>query len=140
MPGGGALPATLRTVVLPVALLGLWASVFLAVGLWVFRDARDRGTRRAAGLALASVVVPFVLPYYLYRRSRSAGESRSDPPAPVDRGLATWGAAGLAAIAVGAVFAPPDPFSQAIYALGSLVPVLPVAYLLVYRGWYRNLL
>lgn len=117
----------------------LWASMVLAAGLWVARDARARGSDRPMLWSLASVFTPVGLPYYLFRRFRRNGlGERASSPTRLDRLLATWTAATLAASFVGSVLSPPDPFSQLLYTLGTLCVTLPLAYLFLYCGGYRR--
>lgn len=109
----------------------------VSVLYWVSQDAAARGSSFPAVWAVAALVVPLALPYYLaaYRPSTE----RSVPPTRGERAAATLAAASLSASLVGAFLAPPDPFTQGIWAFGTLLPLLPAAYVLVYRRGYRRL-
>jgi hypothetical protein len=135
--------AAARSLIPPGVAFGLffllWGSTVLALGLWVARDARERGSDQPVVWALASVFTPIGLPYYLWRRYRRSGlGDRAGPRSRTDRIVATWASAGLCAFLGGAVLAPPDPITQAVYGGGVLAVSLPLAYLLVYRGGYRT--
>jgi sec-independent protein translocase protein TatC len=133
--------------VLLTALIGSYAvfglSILLSIGLWVFRDARARESDQPFLWAIFSVLLfpPLGPLYYLYRRSRRAGIGcRSEPPTNYDRFLAMWVIAGNIAYFGGAFSSPPDVFVTIIYTYIFLGVLLPVMYLLVYRGGYRTVL
>lgn len=111
----------------------------VSLGLWVTRDARARGSKQPLTWGFASVFTPIGLPYYLYKRYRNAGLDERETTTRVDRVLAMWASASLAAFLLGVILSPPDPFSQIRVTLIVFLVFLPGAYLLIYRGKYRML-
>jgi hypothetical protein len=141
MPTIGPLGSSDLVIVASAVFAVFWLSTALSVGLWVARDARARGSDQPVVWALASVFTPFGLAYYLYRRYRRAGIGRrSSPPTTHERVLATWASASLASFLGSSVLAPPDPFTQILVAIALLGPLLPLTYVLVFRGAYRTVL
>jgi hypothetical protein len=133
--------------ILLAALVGSYAvfglSILLSIGLWVFRDARARGSDQPFLWAMISVLLfpPLGTLYYLYRRYRREGIGcRAKPPTKYDRFLAMWVITGNVAYLGGAFSSPPDVFVAIIYTYIFLGILLPVMYLLVYRGGYRTVL
>jgi hypothetical protein len=121
--------------------VALWGSTLLATGVWISRDAASRESDQPLAWGILSVLAaPVALPYYFYLRSRGSklGPRRS-PPTASDRALATWASAGVATVVGSSLVAPPDPITGSLYAAVGLVVALPVAYLLVYRGGYRDI-
>jgi hypothetical protein len=115
-------------------------SIMLSIGLWVFRDARARGSDQPFLWAMVSVFFfpPLGPLYYLYRRYRRAGfDDRTEPPTKSDRFLAMWANASFIAY-VGAPIFSPIGVTALIYTYIWLGVLLPVMYLLVYRGGYRT--
>lgn len=117
-------------------------SIALSIGLWVFRDARARGSDQPVMWALVSGgFIPFGLCYYFYSRYRRKGLSqRGESPTTYDRLLAMWASAGFTVFAGQSVVLPPDIYLSIIGTYGLLVVLLPVMYLLVYCGTYRTIL
>ncbi|EMA29282.1 DUF7534 family protein [Haloarcula japonica] len=109
----------------------VWATTVGSIGLWTYRDARARESGSPVVWAIGIVFALFILPYYLYRRG-----TRAHPPERLDHGLMTLASAGVGAFVVGAVLGPPDPVTQLYYLPAAFAGLLPVAYLLVYRGGY----
>lgn len=117
-----------------LAFLAVFLATLAAVAWWVARDADARGSTRPRVWGLAAGLTPIGLPYYLFSRARHRGfEDRRTPPTRLDRLLATWASAGLVALLVGSVLAPPDPFAQAYWYLVGFAALLPVAWLVVGR-------
>ncbi|ESP88880.1 DUF7534 family protein [Candidatus Halobonum tyrrellensis] len=127
----------------PIAPL-TYALFALAVGVtlvpvvyWVSRDAAARGSSSpslwGAFTAVSGVVGLYYLLVYAPRNERSV------PPSRGERAAATVVVADVGAMLVGALLAPPDPFTQLVWWLPSVVLLLPVAYPLVYRQGYRRL-
>jgi hypothetical protein len=117
--------AALTTLLPFVALVG--------AAVWVYEDARDRGRRSPLLLAVATVALPFFLPGYLLWLALGRLGARSSPPDRRERTAGTLGFGTLLAYLVGALFGPPDPVTQSVYALAALVPALAVAYVLTGR-------
>lgn len=137
---GGHLAPTTGLVLAAITLV-FFLAVQVSLLAWVYRDARARGTDRPwHWTTLATPPLGVVgLPWYLYRRHGHLPD-RIEPPARLDRLLATVVSAGLVAILLGPVLSPPDPFSQIVWLSVGFVALLPPAYVLVYRGAYRRLL
>jgi len=109
----------------------VWFSLVVSLGYWAAADATARGSSRPRLVALTTVVPPFGLPYYLFRRRKLGPRQR--PPSRRERLAVTWTAAGVTAFVLGALVSPPDPVTQVRY-FTVLFPVsLPAAYLLVGR-------
>lgn len=120
--------------------LALWLGLVASLGLWVYRDARARGSDSPVGWAISVgfLVIP-MLPWYLYRRRSLDGRHGAD--STFDRLLRTWVTAGLTTFVVGSVVAPPDPFAHLIYWSAMLPVTLPLAYVFVSMGgfeWIRR--
>lgn len=117
-------------------------SMFLSVGVWVFRDARAHGNDQPSLWAIYSVVLyPFALLYYLYKHYRRASlDRRAEPPTKSDRFLAMWANASNIAFLGGFLLGKTDIGVVTIYTYILLGVLLPVMYLLVYRGGYRTVL
>jgi len=130
---------------LPLRLLfavnaALWLSTTAALCWWLYRDASARGSRTPTGWALSGAFVPLVLPYYLYKRRRGPVLSQRERSVDrLDRRLGTVVTAGLGAFLVGLIVTPPDPVLQFVVFPLLFLTLLPVAYVLVYRGGYRRL-
>lgn len=117
-----------------------WVSMTLSLAAWVARDAQARGSSQPTTWALAAVFTPVGLPYYLYKRYRHPGlDRRYDPPTRRERAVATWASANLGALLGIGLFSPPDPYTQILLLPFVFVSLLPLAYLLMYRGTYRSL-
>lgn len=127
------------TELLVVAAAAYVASMAVSLGWWVARDARARDSASPLLWSLASVLTPVGLPLYLFVRLRDVGFGGKPSATRLDRLLATWASASLAAFLSGAFFAPPDPFSLVRYVFVSLALFLPFTYLLFARGGYRRL-
>lgn len=134
-----SLDPTATTTWLAVAIALLYLSMFASFGLWL---ARGPGVSKStlAGWLVAVFFTPVGLPYYCYRRVRgdTPGPDRSDATR-TDRLLATWAVASITAFLFGALFSPPDPFTQLWYMLGTLFVTVPGAYVFVYRDGYSRL-
>lgn len=127
-------------IMFPVLWVAFYSSMILSVGLWVIRDARARESDQPITWAVALVFTPIGLPYYLYRRYRRAGLSeRQTPPTKRDRLLTAWASASLGSFLLSALLAPPDPVSQILFILVGLGILLPVVYLLIYRGKHQTI-
>lgn len=112
-------------------------SAVLAVAYAVARDADARGSAVPTVWGVGSVACWPAGVFYLlvYARRRT----RSRPPSRGERLAATVAVAGLVAVALVAVVAPPDPFTQLRW-VGVAGPLLLVpGYALVYRRGYRRL-
>lgn len=122
----------LAGVVLLAYLVGL-----LAIGYWVYRDARERGSDGPSSWALAAALVPLMLAVYVAYRSRIGERShRSDRP---ERAAGSYVVGFLFAFVSGAMLSPPDPFSQLLWFVGALPVGLIVGYLLVWQNGWRKL-
>ncbi|WP_415382804.1 hypothetical protein [Halosimplex sp. TS25] len=106
-----------------------WATLVV----WVYQDARARGSDHPAGSAVAVAVFPPLLVAYVYYRS-----DRSQPQSDRERLTLTALLALLSAMLAGSVFAPPDVFAQPRNTFGALLVTFPLFYLLVYRGDESN--
>lgn len=121
--------------------LALVAVVYVA-GLVAFSyaitmDAKARGHPHPAALgALGALVAPVGL-YFLFVR-RWTGE-REFPPTNGERVANFVVLVYLGSFLVAATLAPPDPFTQLLYAGGSLFATLPLAYLVVFKNPWRRL-
>lgn len=116
-------------------------SVSLSIGLWVFRDARARRSDQPFQWAMVSVFLfpPLGPLYYLYKRYRRSGfDDRIEPPTKYDRFLAMWANASFIAYIGGPTFSSIDIGTSIIYTYIWLGVLLPIMYLLVYRGGYRT--
>jgi len=124
---------------LPPAVIGgvaalVWATTVGSIGLWTYRDARARESGSPVLWEVGLVFALVLFPLYFYLRR----PERNTPPARLDRGLATLASSGVSAFLVGAVFSPPDPITQASYLTVCYAVLLPLAFLLVYRGGSRR--
>ena len=118
-------------------ILAVWLSLLLVVSYAVSADARARGVRFASVLgAVAAVFGPVAIVYYLTRGSY--GE-REYPPSRWERVSWTVLLAVTVSFVVAATLGPPDPFTQGLYAGGSLAVTLPLAYLVVFRNLWGRL-
>jgi Na+/H+ antiporter NhaC len=125
----------------------LMAVVGIAVGRWVYRDAKSRGSNWAWqwGVGIAILLIPIapgflaLAIYILIRGNRVRGdEKQSTQPQDQRREFAlTLGALAILALFIGSIMSPPDSLTQIYYVLplSLLSPVL--AYWLVYRNGYR---
>lgn len=109
----------------------------LSMSYWVSRDAAARGSSSPFLWGVSAALGGIVGLYYLF--VYRPGRERSAPPTRGERVAGTVIVADVAAMFVGAFLAPPDPFTQLVWWLRTFVPLLPVAYLLVYRRGYRRL-
>lgn len=119
------------------ALLSMVAVTLSAVPFWVSQDAAARGSSAPTLWGAAAVLSGVVGLYYVF--VYRAGRERSVPPTRGERVAATAVVADVGAMLVAATLAPPDPYTQATWWVGTFVLLLPVAYLLVYRRGYRLL-
>lgn len=114
---------------------GLAAGVLGVLGVagyvyWIYRDAARRGSDHPVAWAVGAFVLgPLVLVLYLPRRPRPS--TPPTPPSPLTKALASIGAGLWVSFVLGALFLPPDPFSQ-VAVLGSLVITAPLAYVLIF--------
>jgi len=111
--------------------IGVWAvlipGLILAVGYWVYRDAALRGSTHPVGWAVASVVGFQIVPViYLFARERIG--PRSESPSRFDRTLGAVAVGVVVVFVIGALFTPPDPFSQVAFATPAVLVVIPAAY------------
>lgn len=120
--------------------VALWLCLAASLCLWVYRDARARGSDSPAGWAISVGVLAIpMLPWYLYRRRSLDG--RRDADSTFDRLLSTWVLAGLATFVLGIPLSSPDPFRQLRYWSVALPVALPLAYVFVAMGgyaWFRR--
>ncbi|SEO96712.1 hypothetical protein SAMN04487948_10947 [Halogranum amylolyticum] len=117
-------------------ILAVWLTLLLVIAFAVSADARARDVRFAAVLgAVTAVFGPVALVYYLTRGSYGP---REYPPSRWERTAWTLLLAVTGSFVLAATLAPPDPFTQSLYAGGSLLLSLPLAYLVVFRDlWGR---
>lgn len=117
-----------------VLFFGTYAAWLVGVAAyvgWIYRDATVRGSESPFRWALGAFLLgPLVLLAYLPKR-RELG-ARPEPPSRVTKALASVGAGLWVSFVLGAFFAPPDPFTQVLYAAGSLVVTAPLAYVLIF--------
>lgn len=110
-----------------VPMLVLSVLPYLGIAYWVYRDATRRGIDRAdawgVGMLLMGPANPFGLAYYLLARPRA--DETTEPPTRLDRLVRNVVIASLLTVAVGAVVAPPDPYTQ-LYAASIALPVVVV--------------
>ena len=136
----------MRPDILETALLasyaGLGLSIPLSTGLWVFWDARARGSDQPYSWGIYLVLFhPFAPLYYLYKRYRRAGiDSRSEPPTKYNRFLAVWAPASFIAFAAGFLLVPWFVYIPVIYTYKLLAILIPIMHLLVYRSRYWTVL
>lgn len=104
-----------------------------AAAVWVYDNARERGSDAPHWLAAGTVLVPPIFPGYLVLLALGRVGERSSPPGRRERVAGTLGFGCLLAFFGGAVVAPPDPTTGTLYALVGLVPALAVVRLLF--GW-----
>jgi hypothetical protein len=128
LPVQSSLPGTLAALTLLLVPTG-----FLAVAVWVYDDARDRGSARPTLWGVATGTLPFVLPAYLVLVGLGRLGPRVSPPATRERAAGTYGFGALLAFSVASTFAPPDPVTQLLSVAVALVPALAVAYVLTGR-------
>lgn len=141
MPQSGGLLTPNTGLVLAAGILVFLLTVQVSLMVWVYRDARARGSDRP-GYWTALTIPPIGVlgfPRYLHHRHRRLGD-RAKPPTRLGRLLATVASAGLAAMLLGTVLTPPDPYSQITWLSVGFLALLPPAYVLVYRGTYRQIL
>lgn len=126
----------LRGVLLFGPYIAIFFSSIILTGVWIFRDARARGSDQPLLWATNSMVLyPFVPLYYLYRRHRGAGLSRrSKSPPKYDQLLAMWVNAASLAHFGGLILSQPDVGVAVVTTYLFLVVLLPVMYILIYRG------
>jgi cytochrome bd-type quinol oxidase subunit 2 len=98
---------------------------------WTHRDATAHGVERPALWVLAVLAVPFgVVVYLVVRRGWERERPRTDGVRAAETALFAI----LGALVLGTVLTPPDPFTQAVAMPALSLALLPVAYLLYYRG------
>lgn len=122
--------------------LAIFFSSIILTGVWIFRDARARGSDQPLLWATNSVVLhPFAPLYYLYRRHRGAGlNRRSKSPTKYDRFLSMWVTAAYLAHLGGLILSQPDIGVAVVNTYLYLVVLLPVMYLLIYREIFWTVL
>jgi hypothetical protein len=120
----------------------LFFTLPVLTGLWVFRDSRARGSDQPFFWGIGSALLsPFFPLYYLYRRYRRAGLGcRAESPTKYDRLLAMWVNASFIALIVGLRSGGIEPGLVVTHTYVLLGVLLPIMYLLVYRGEYRTVL
>jgi sec-independent protein translocase protein TatC len=100
---------------LAVVALG-WFLGVVALGYWVVTDASDRGRRAPWFDAFLAVgFAPYIL-LYLYWR----GE-RTSPPTRRETVARDWAAVVFCTFVAGALFSPPDPATQVVWATPMLL-------------------
>lgn len=88
----------------------------VALGYWVLSDAKSRGRRSPWFDALLTVAfVPYLLLYRYWR-----GE-RTSPPTSGELAARDWTAVVFSAVLTGAMFSPPDPAMQLLWAAPVMV-------------------
>lgn len=108
-----------------------WLVGVVAYVGWIYRDAAARGSENPFRWGVGALLFgPLVLLAYLPKR-RGLG-ARPEPPSRVTKAFASVGAGLWVSFVLGAFFAPPDPFTQVLYAAGSLVVTAPLAYVLIF--------
>jgi hypothetical protein len=118
-------------------ILAIWLLLLLATSFAVSADARARGVRFASVLgAVAAVFGPVALIYLL---TRSSYGERTYPPSQWERRVWTVLVAVMGSFLVAVMLGPPDPATQSLYAGGSLLLTLPLAYLVVFRNLWGRL-
>ncbi|WP_435196811.1 hypothetical protein [Natronomonas sp. EA1] len=116
---------------LPVLLL-LPMAAFAALAVWVYDDARHRGSDSPLLWAFAGVFSPLLV-VYLLLVAVGHFQPRSAPPERRERLAGTLGFGVTAGFVLASVLSPPDPASQVLWLALSLTVTLPVAYLLTGR-------
>ena len=114
---------------LPV--LAALAIVSLGAAYWVYRDASRRGSERAVGWGVATLVFGLV-PLAVYLLARRKLEGPHPPPTRSDRLVRNAVVAALLTFVLTAL-GPPDPFTQSSTAVVALPVLLGLAVLLTYR-------
>lgn len=119
----------LATVALVVVAAGA-VSGALALGSWITRDARARGSDAPRWWAAFAVLSGIGLAAYLATVGRRA---RSTPATVGERLARNWAAVVVVAFVVGATLPPPDPVSQVLWVAPMLVGGAPIAVWLARR-------
>ena len=112
-------------------MLAALAIVSLGAAYWVYSDANRRGSERAVGWAVATLVLGLV-PLAAYLLTRRNLDGPHPPPTRFDRLVRNAVVAALLTFAVTSL-GPPDPFTQATNAAVALPALLALAVLLTYR-------
>ncbi|WP_121741169.1 hypothetical protein [Natronorubrum halophilum] len=111
------IPAALTLLLVPLA----GACLCYAIGA----DASARGASGLGWCSFAFVLAPIAVPaYLLYRRRLPA---RGDSAGRTERWIGAFGIGAIAAYAVGAIVAPPDPISLVIYTIPLIAIFVPLA-------------
>lgn len=103
---------------------GILTGVLL--GVWVYRDAAAREGDIPLAWAVASVLTPIGLPYYLYRRYRTDVFAEREPVPTVDRLLQIAVTSSIIGFVLMSYFSPPDPtvaFRTYAVAVGIFLPL-----------------
>ena len=104
------------------------AFTWLTLVVWVYQDARARGSDRPVLAAAGVALVPPALVVYVYHRPE-----RTQFQSDAERLTLSVLLALLSAMMAGTVFSPPDVFAQPRNTFGALLFMLPLFYLIVYR-------
>ncbi|WP_226479899.1 hypothetical protein [Natrinema amylolyticum] len=125
-----------------------WIALALLSGLFVFSSAlclcyaigTDAAARGASGVGwtvFAVLFLPIAVPVYAVYRTRLPARDAS--PEPLERGLGAFGIGGTAAFITSALVAPPDPLTQLLYLVPSVLVFVPAAAVVYYKPDWRAL-